>query len=195
MKSEYDYIDNILIGNDRNKIFFDSSPLAIVIISKEGIFLEANRKLYDWLGYVPAEIIGKSFTEVSFLPEKSIKIIINNFKKRMRGEDVPPYEIGLIHKNGIMKFGEIHGNLLQDEAHGVVMDIIMVSDITEKKKVLESLKNNQERYRILFENSTDLIQSVNFEGNFIDANPAWLETLEYSKEELHNLKLNNIIFS
>ena len=191
--SEYDYIDKILISTDRNKIFFDSSPLAVVIISEEGVFLEANRKLYDWLGYVPAEIIGKSFTEVPFLPDKSKKTIFNNFNKRMTGENVPSYEIEFIHKNGMQKFGEIYGNLLRDDTHGISMDIVMVLDTTEKKKAFESLKDNEERYRILFENTTDLIQSVNAEGSFVDVNPAWLKTLEYSKEEIHNLRLINIL--
>jgi PAS domain S-box-containing protein len=191
--AEYNYIDKILMSTERNKILFDWSPLAIIIVSEEGIFLDANRKLYDWLGYRPDEIIGRSFTEVPFLPDKSKKTIVNNFDKRMRGEDVPPYEVELVHKNGMQKYGEIHGNLLSDDARGVTMDIIMVSDITEKKNAFEILKDNEERYRTLFENTTDLIQSVNAEGNFVDVNPAWLETLEYSKEELHNLTLINIL--
>jgi len=191
--SEFDYIDKNLINTERNKIFFDCSPLAIIIVSKEGIFLDANRKLYDWLGYKPAEIIGRRFTEVPFILDNSKKTIINNFNKRMRGEDVPPYEVELVHKNGMKKYGEIHGNLLSDYDQGVTLDIIMVSDITEKKKAFEILKDNEERYRTLFENTTDLVQSVNIEGKFVDVNPAWLETLEYSKEELHNLTLINII--
>jgi PAS domain-containing protein len=71
--AEHDYIDKFLMSTDRNKIFFDCSPLAIVIINEKGIFLDANRKLYDWLGYKPAEIIGNSFIEVPFLPDKSKK--------------------------------------------------------------------------------------------------------------------------
>jgi PAS domain S-box-containing protein len=190
---EYEYIDKILMSTDRNKIFFDYSPLAIVIISKEGIFLDANKKLFDWLGYKTTEIIGKNFTEVPFLPDKSKNIIFNNFNKRMQGEDIPPYEIEFIHKNGMQKYGEIYGNLLCDDVRGVTMDIIMVSDITEKKKAFEILKDNEERYKILFENTTDLIQSVNAKGRFVDVNPAWLQVLEYPKEELHNLTLSDIL--
>ncbi len=191
--SEYDYIDKILINTERNKVLFDLSPLAIIIVSKEGIFLDANRKLYDWLGYRPAEIIGRRFTEVPFIPDKSKKTIINNFNRRMRGENVPPYEVELVHKNGMKKYGEIHGNLLSDYVHGVILDIIMVSDITEKKKAFEILKDNEERYRTLFENTTDLVQSVNAEGYIVDANPAWIDTLEYSKDEIYNLTIINIL--
>ena len=191
--NEYEYIDKILMSTERNKIFFDWSPLGIVIVNENGIFLDANKKLYEWLGYEPAEIIGKSFTEVPFIHNNSKKLIINNFNKRMRGENVPPYEIELVHKNGMQKYGEIYGNLLNDVKRGITMDIIMVSDITDKNKAFQNLKDYQERYRILFENTSDLIQSVNIEGKFVDVNPAWLETLEYSKEDLKNLTLINIL--
>ena len=73
------------------------------------------------------------------------------------------------------------------------MDIVMVSDVTEKKKALQNLKDNEDRYRTLFENANDLIQSVDGDGKFVDVNPKWLETLEYSKEEIQNLTLLNIL--
>lgn len=191
--AEYDYIDKVLMSTDRSRILFEWSPLAIIIINKEGIFLDANRKLYEWLSYMPEEIIGRSFSEVQFLSDKSKAIISSNFNKRMHGEEIPPYEVEFTHKDGSKKWGEIYGNLLNDEERGVVLDIVMVSDVTEKKNALENLKDNEERYRMLFENANDLIQSVDADGKFVDVNPKWLETLEYSKEELQNMTLVNIL--
>ncbi|MGF3555089.1 MAG: PAS domain-containing protein [Thermoplasmatota archaeon] len=190
---EYDYIDKILIGTDRNKILFDRSPIAIVFINEKGIFLDANKKLYDWLGYKPSEIIGKTIADLPFLPDKSKKIIVDNFFKRMRGEEIPVYEIEFIHKNGMRKFGEVYGSLLRDHVYGISMDIVMVSDVTEKKKALDNLKDNEKRYKILFENTSDLVQFMDAYGKFVEVNPAWLNTLEYSKEEVNNLKLVDII--
>jgi len=191
--AEYDYIDKVIMSSERNKILFDWSPLAIIIVNKEGVFLDANRKLYEWLGYMPEEIIGRNFTDVPFLPDKSKMMILNNFNKRMHGENIPPYEVEFTHKNGMQKWGEIYGNLLKDDDRGVTMDLVMVSDITEKKKALENSNENQQRYKNLFENANDLIQSVDAEGRFIDVNPKWLETLEYSREEAMSLNLFNIL--
>ena len=191
--AEYDYVDKVLMSTDRSRILFNWSPMAIIFISKQGVFLDANRKLYDWLGYMPEEIIGKGFREVPFLSDKYKALIANNFNKRMNGENIPPYEVQFIHKDGLHKWGEIHGTLLKDQERGVAMDIVMVSDITEKKKALQNLKDNEERYRTLFENANDLIQSVDGDGKFVDVNPKWLETLEYSKDEIQNLTLLNIL--
>ena len=191
--NEYDYIDKVLMSDERTRIFFNSSPLAILIINKKGIFIDANRKLYDWLKYKPYEIIGKSFNQISFLSNDSKRTIINNFNKRMRGEEVPPYEVEIFHKNGMKKYGEIYGNLLYDDVRKLKLDIIMVNDITEKKKANENLKDNEQKYRMLFENTNDLVQSVDAQGNFVDVNPRWLEKLEYSKEEIKNLNFIDIL--
>jgi len=54
-------------------------------------------------------------------------------------------------------------------------------------------KEAQERYKDLFENSTDLIQSVDPTGKFIYVNPSWLDTLGYTREEARNLTFMNIV--
>jgi len=192
-RNEYGLIDRTLMGDERNKTLFDWSPEAIVIINKQGILLDANRKLYEWLGYKPAEVIGKDILELPFLPKETKKIVRKNFILRMRGEDVPPYEVEFLHKNEMQKWGEIHGAQLKDDINNVTLDLVMVSDITERKKTLDKLKESEEKFRNIFENANDLIQCVDAEGKFIEVNPKWLETLEYTKEEVKYLTLNDIL--
>ena len=55
------------------------------------------------------------------------------------------------------------------------------------------IRESEERYRDLFENATDLIQSVTTDGRFIYVNEAWRKTLGYSEEEVANLSLRDII--
>jgi len=55
------------------------------------------------------------------------------------------------------------------------------------------IREREERYRDLFENATELIQSVNMDGRFLYVNEAWRETLGYSEEDVSNLSLWDII--
>ncbi len=190
---EYDIIDRILLGDQRNKTLFDCSPEAIVIINSQGVFLDANQRMYDWLGYKPEEIIGVPVSAAPFFSAETQKNILEKFNLRMKGVNIPPYEAEFIHKDGSKLWGVIHGSVFKDTATGVMLDLVMVSNVTEQKYAIERLRESEEKYRSIFENASDLIQCVDVRGYFFEVNPAWLHTLEYTKEETQKLMLQDIL--
>ncbi|RMH02285.1 MAG: PAS domain S-box protein, partial [Chloroflexi bacterium] len=78
--------------------------------------------------------------------------------------------------------------------NGVYQGFVLVfRDITAWKQANEAVRVSETRYRDLFENANDLIQSVAPDGSFLYVNRAWLETLGYSAEEVHDLNLKDIV--
>ena len=57
----------------------------------------------------------------------------------------------------------------------------------------EDLRQSEDRFRDLFENANDLIQSVDPRGRFQFVNKKWLQTLGYTKGELADLSLKDIL--
>jgi diguanylate cyclase (GGDEF)-like protein/PAS domain S-box-containing protein len=66
-------------------------------------------------------------------------------------------------------------------------------DRSERKRTEKALKESEERYRTLFENAFDMIQSVRPDGHFIFVNPAWLKIMGYAWEELQKLTIFDIL--
>ena len=66
-------------------------------------------------------------------------------------------------------------------------------DITELKVYENYLEQSEKKYRDLFESSLDLIQSVDTNGKILFFNKAWEERMGYSKEEIENINLFDII--
>jgi len=71
--------------------------------------------------------------------------------------------------------------------------VASLTNITELKKIQKGLRSSREEYFNLFNNANDLIQVANPTGEFLAVNKKWLETLEYSQEEVKGLRVNNII--
>lgn len=63
-----------------------------------------------------------------------------------------------------------------------------------KAKILKyNLTESKEKYLSLLESTNDLIQSVDNDGNFLFVNPAWINKLGYSEEEVKKINLFEII--
>jgi len=63
----------------------------------------------------------------------------------------------------------------------------------QERKISEQIRASEQRYRGLFENAHDAICLQDLEGNIIAANRSCIRLTEYSLEELHNLKLVDLI--
>jgi PAS domain-containing protein len=55
---------------------------------------------------------------------------------------------------------------------------------TERKRVERLLKENEQRYKSLFEYNPDAVYSFDLNGNFLSANPACYKLSGYKVEEL-----------
>ena len=66
-------------------------------------------------------------------------------------------------------------------------------DYDQLRRTEEALRRSEERYRELFENATDLIQSCEPNGKLIYVNRAWRNALGYSAEEAPGLLIFDII--
>jgi len=58
------------------------------------------------------------------------------------------------------------------------------TDFNERKQVEESLRMSEERYQLLFNKAPLGYQSLDIDGNFIEVNQQWLDTLGYEQQEV-----------
>jgi len=69
--------------------------------------------------------------------------------------------------------------------NGKVTQIVSVlRDITEKKKADQDLKESEEKYRNLFEDSPYMIFLIDFNGKLLDLNQTALDTITFRNEDL-----------
>ena len=77
---------------------------------------------------------------------------------------------------------------------GAVIEVLCVgNDITGRKKAETAARENEERYRVLFNSSVNIIYLHDFQGNFIDINETGLKFLGYSREEIKTLSFADLV--
>ena len=72
----------------------------------------------------------------------------------------------------------------ENAVEGAVVTFI---DITERKRMEEALRANEQRYRSLYEGCPDGYARVTMDGRIVESNKAFQEMVGYSAEELSKL--------
>jgi len=86
---------------------------------------------------------------------------------------------------GLLQFNDKRPNMFQKEIIEYFEEVGATIGIAFRRMQNEiSLKENKERFRLLFDNAPLGYQSLDQNGNFIDVNQAWLDTLGYEREEV-----------
>ena len=84
-----------------------------------------------------------------------------------------------------IKWIELFSYPIKDPDTGKVTGVAeFVRDITSKRQAEEALRQSENKYRLLFQTSPDLIAQIDKEGRFITANPAMTDSFGISAEEL-----------
>lgn len=159
----------------------DNANDLIAILNKDFKHEFINKNAYsNVLGYTEDEVIGKLVRD--FTHPDDIKRISKATKKGLlRGEMLEEFRIK--HKNGYYIWVESKCSFLKEK--GEISGAIFISrDITDKKEADQKLNKSENKYRTLFESSTDGIYSTDMEGKFSEFNEAFLKMLGYSREEL-----------
>lgn len=85
------------------------------------------------------------------------------------------------------------GEAIYDENGKIVGLQGAFQDISAQKKIEQQLLESREQYRQIVDFASDLIYKVNTDGKFIYVNPSVLQTLNYTAEELLQVRYTNVI--
>ncbi len=108
---------------------------------------------------------------------------------------VPSFSAQVLHKDGTMVPVTLHISALRDpmaEFTGMVVVAVEQSSIPQRE---QALRESQERYRDLFEHSTEMIATLSPAGQFLYANPAWRQCFRLERTAMLALHSFEDLFS
>jgi PAS domain S-box-containing protein len=163
------------------RTLIEEAPVAI-IVSRNGISLYANHKFLEMVGEQSAEeSVGRPIFEY-FAPQFQEESK-ERTRRRSLGLPVPvEYESIGLRTNG-SQF-PIQVAVAGVELSDGMANIAFVSDITERKQAEEALRESEEKFRGLFENSHDALFVLEAPSwRFTSGNPASVKMFGAKNEE------------
>lgn len=172
----------------------DNATDIIYTTNVQGEITYINASANSILGYSNEDTIGMSFRELihpEFLKQVEDHYA-NQFKKRITDTYL---EFKVLKDNGEdLWIGQnVRATFSPTDPTKITGFFGILRNLDEIKKVEIELSKSEMKYRELFDNSKDLIQSVDSYGNILYVNLAWKKTLGYSDKELKKLNLFDII--
>lgn len=182
----------MITSEEKFKGLIESAPDAMVIVDGEGKIRIVNSQTEKLFGYRREELLGQSVEML--IPERfrgTHSIYRTGYfldpKTRPMDEGLELYGL---HKDR----GEFPVDISLSPLHteeGVLVTAA-IRDITEQKRAQAALKESEERWRAVFENSTVGIALTELNGRFVATNRAYQGMLGYSGDELRKVTLLDI---
>jgi len=169
---------------------FETAKDGILILDFEtGNIIDANPFIIKIIGSPLKEILRKQLWEIGLFSNKEqSEIAFTELKKTgyIRFEDMP-----IQGKNGKLTNVEFISNVYIENKTKVIQ--CNIRDITERKLTEKALKESEEKFRSIMENSADAIFITGKMGKYLYTNNAVTDLLGYSKKEMKNKSIADIV--
>lgn len=147
--------EDIFLEPESCRSLLNDTGVSACTIDMKGRFTYANRQLADLLGYSVEELLRRSFLEFLHPDDKRrvMRLFANIILLRRNPREL---EFRVICKDGSIRHLLTKPTKSKTEAKTVGFQAIMV-DITQRKQTEQTLRESEEKYRAIVENSPNFV--------------------------------------
>ena len=168
-------------SEERHRLLVQSSSDIIALFDEDGTIRYVSPAIERILGYQPEELSGQPATAILHPEDRhTMRTDLERWLKSPDGSTTGQYRYR--HKDGSWRTLESVANDCLE--HPAVRAIVVNSrDVTERKRLEKELQKSEELYRLVAQNSPDIITIINPDNSFRYISPAAERILGYSPEE------------
>jgi len=177
-------------SENKYRTIFENTGTATAIINEDTIIELVNSEFEKLSGCSKKEIEGKkSWTE--FVRQEGLERMKEYFRLIRVDPNAAPvqFEFGFIDRRGILKDIRISVAMIP----GTQKNVASLLDITEHKRVQEALQESEKHYRLLAENLTDVIWTMDMNLRYTYVSPSVESLRGYSVEEVMAQSIEEVL--
>ena len=185
--------NNQLIKNQaKNETMFSNISEVIAIINEKGHIVYKSPNILRYFGWLPEDL--KDVDAWETVHPEDLVLVQGTFYKLLEKENATTtIRYRYKCKNGTYKPIQLTAiNLIyHPNIHGVLCNY---KDISEQIEHEQALIDNEYKFRTLFENMTDVVCMIDNNKNILDINSAASALYGYTRDELLNMPLEQLIY-
>jgi PAS domain S-box-containing protein len=160
---------------------FENAAIGVCMVSMEGKFISVNRTFCNILGYSKEDLELNPLNDFTHSSDKDISSsVFQQLIKEQKENAV--YEKRYIHQSGRIVWVNISVSVVCKSQNKLIYFVCYVQDITERKHVEETIRQERILLRTLINSLPDTIYVKDIEGRKLIANTADLAAMNCSSE-------------
>ncbi len=180
----YTAVTSRTVAEEKFRGLVQNAPDPMVIVNPKGEIVHINQQTEIFFGYSRDELLGKPVE--TLVPARLLEQHARRRAAFSAYPGVRPMGVGL-DLYGRRKDGSefpVEISLAPLKTDGGTLISSTIRDVTDRKRAETALRESEERYRRLFENSLDGVLLSSPDGSILDANPSACRIFGRTREEI-----------
>ena len=154
-----------------------------ILVAQDGFHMFVNPAAEKIWGYSQEELLSRPFRE--FIHPYDRDMVVGRSLRRSGEKEIPRrYSFRILTEQGKTRWVEIDYSAVSWK--GRPAELVLATDITERKQMEESLQSEKERFEMLAQNAPFGMLMVSEKGDFEYVNPRFKEMFGYDLSEVPN---------
>jgi len=184
--------DALARNKERYKTLVETLPHGVQECDVLGTITYANPAYHLMNGYPPGALVGTPIWS-RLTTEEEKNDLREYLAYLVREQPVPePYTSRNLTSDGRLIDIQVDWNYRRDLSGNVIGFLAIITDITERNKSEESLRESETKFRTFFEESAAPMSIISLDGRFMDVNPEACRYFGYSREELCRMEVLDV---
>jgi PAS domain S-box-containing protein len=180
-------IEELSKSEQEKAVILDAMTELVLFLDTDLKVIWANKAMHDAFNLRPGHLNGKHCYKA--LHKRSRACSICPVEKTLKtGEPHDVVDFSSYKKNWVLRSYPV-----RDEKGSISGVVEIVTDITERRRAEEAMRQSEQKYRELFENANDIIFILDFNGKILSCNDAASRTYGYEPGQMLGLNLETLL--